>query len=118
MKKAKKITTGIVLSTILGSTAIAVGGTLINSSLTNNVSTSVEDKKVENNSDVIRATRIVDYDAHTIDGEKLEPSNFLLGEDGNIQYYDIYTNVDQTTHKFPNNKPSRVMVIIKRLTPS
>ncbi len=60
----------------------------------------------------------VNYTTHTIDGEKLEPSNFLLGEDGNIQYYDIYTNVDQTTHKFPNSKPSRVMVIIKRLTPA
>ena len=54
MKKAKKLTMGISLSVFLGSTAIAVGGNLFNNSLSNNLSTKINDSKIKNSEANIR----------------------------------------------------------------
>ncbi len=109
MKKAKKITAGIVLSTILGSSAIAAGVNIINTQLSNNsISNNVEEKKIENKA---ANSNGVDYDNHTVNGVQLHQSNELITISSEL--FDIYTNFDKNTNSFPTNGKTYIMVFFR-----
>ncbi len=113
MKKAKKLTIGISLSIILGSTAIAVGVNLFNSSLTNNLSTDINDSKIKNSESNIRtSSHDVDWANHRIDGVQLQLSDGLLYEKDD--FWRIYSNVDSTSKKFSSGVPSYFIVEVNK----
>ncbi len=98
MKKAKKILTGFVLSTIITSPAIVASTNF----KTNTIDAKVDNSKIEAKTASSRANHTVNFDNHTIDGVSLRRSDELLtrADSG----WNIYTNCG-SDGTFPNNQP-------------
>lgn len=116
MEKNKKFTLGILLSAFLGSTAIGITASIANNLLsTNSTSSKSEVKEIKSESSSSRTNSRVNYANHTIDGKQLHLSEDLILSQfqDNKVYFQIYTNVDLVTKKFPSYEPSYLMVEIR-----